>query len=429
MNAPLRSLLIALALFSTPAPTLRAADLAIVNARVFVSPDDPPLDRGTVVVRDGRIAAVGADVPVPVGATVIDGAGFTLTAGFWNSHVHLLPEGFTVATHPPADLERQLRDLFGRWGFTTVFDLASPLDNALALRQRVESGEIRGPRVLTAGNPFFPAGGTPIYVLETYRARGWNDEVSTPAEARARAVDQLARGADGVKVFTGAIVGPPQGVLPMRPDVASAAVAPALAAGKPAFAHPTDPRGIRLALDAGVTVLAHTTPTEGPWPDELVRELARRRVALVPTLMLLEVALKEDGVPVAIRDRMMADAQQQVRALAAAGGDILFGTDVGFIAEADTTLEYRLMAGAGLDHRAILRSLTTTPAARFGGAARSGRLVVGDRADLVLLGADPSRDIDAFADVRCTIRDGRVIYAAASTAAVSAPANCDGRVQ
>ena len=398
-------------------PTLGpAADLAITGARILTAPDEPALERGTVLVRDGRIVAVGAAeaVDVPRGIETLDASGLTLTAGFWNSHVHLLADAFVdAARRPAATLAIELQAMFTRWGFTTVFDISSQLADTAALRQRIDAGEVEGPRILTTGNPIFPANGTPIYVRELWKRRAWaNDEVETPELARAKVAAQLRRGADGVKVFTGAIVGPPQGVLPMPIAIARAAVEPALAAGKPAFAHPTTPLGIRIALDAGVTVLAHTTPTEGQWPAELVAELARRRVALVPTLTLLEVALAEDRVPRPVVERMMGDAQQQVRALAAAGGEILFGTDVGFIAQADTTRELQLMAGAGLDHRAILRALTTAPAARFGAGARAGRVALGAEADLVLLGADPARGVEAFADVRYTIRAGRIVYRA-----------------
>ena len=410
VTAIVRNLVVAVALVVAPA-LAPAADLAIVGARILTSPDAPPIDEGTVLVRDGRIAEVGTRVRVPRGTPTIDAKGLTLTAGFWNSHVHFLPEGFLdAADQPPATLARLLRDMFLRWGFTNVVDLASQLDDGLALRRRIESGEIDGPGILTCGNPFFPQGGTPIYVREAYQRHGWNDEVATALEARARATAQLQRGADCVKLFTGAIVGRPVGVLPMSADIAAAAVVAAVAAGKPAFAHPTDPRGIRIALDAGVTVLAHTTPTEGPWPKALAEELAAKKVALVPTLTLLQVALEQDGAPQPMIDRMMADAQQQVHATVAAGGDVLFGTDVGFIDEADTTREYRLLAGAGLDYRSILRSLTTAPATRFGGGERGGRIERGQPADLVLLGGDPTRDVDAFADVRYTIRGGRTIF-------------------
>jgi imidazolonepropionase-like amidohydrolase len=99
----------------------------------------------------------------------------------------------------------------------------------------------------------------------------------------------------------------------------------------------------------------------------------------------------------------------EVKDYAAAGGQILFGTDVGYTDAFDTTEEYRLMSAA-LDWRAILRALTTAPAERFGYAARKGRIAQGMDADLVLLDADPAQDPTAFARVRDTIRAGRVIW-------------------
>lgn len=403
------------------APAVRATPpkpLAFVGVRVLPSPQAAAIEDATVVVRDGRIAAVGPRraIRVPRGATRVDGRGATLVAGFWNSHVHLLHDDFIGARTTPADrLEHRLTETFTRRGFTTVFDIASRLDDGLAIRARIESGEVAGPRILTVGNPFYPANGTPIYVRDLYRRHGFaNDEVATPAAARERAAAQLARGANGVKLFTGAILGGPGAVMPMPPDVAAAAAAPARDAGLPVFAHPTDLRGLGIAIDAGATVLAHTTPGDGPWPDEVVKRVVERRVALIPTLTLFEVELVKDGVPQPLRERLLAAAQQQVRALAAAGGDVLFGTDVGYIDEADTTVEFRLLAAAGLDARAILRTLTTAPAARFERGRRSGTVERGAAADLVLLNGDPERDVTAFAAVRCTIRDGRIVFGGAT---------------
>ena len=94
---------------------------------------------------------------------------------------------------------------------------------------------------------------------------------------------------------------------------------------------------------------------------------------------------------------------------AAAGGQILFGTDVGYTDAFDTREEYRLMSAA-IDWRNILRSLTTAPAERFGYAARKGRVAQGMDADLVVLDADPAQDPTAFAKVRATIRGGRMIW-------------------
>ena len=410
----LRAVFSAIALYLACTWPAMAADLAIVDARVYAGPDTAPIERCTVLVRDGRIAAVGpsATVAVPAGATVIDGKGRFVTAGFWNSHVHFLALPLReAATRPVAELDAALNTMLTRWGFTTVFDVASPSGSARTLRNRIEAGEVTGPAILTVDAPFFPKDGTPVYVRALLKEIGAPSfEVANPDQARARARLQLAAGADGVKLFAGAIVGGGIGVLPMNIDIARAVVAEAHRAGRPAFAHPSDLAGLEVSLASGVDVLAHTTPSSGPWDAALVRRLRAADVALVPTLTLFEAELRREGAPDQVIARFIADAIQQVRAFAAAGGTVLFGTDAGYIDHFDTRLEFELMARAGMDWRQILTSLTTAPAGRFGQGERRGRIAPGMEADLVLLGTDPAVDVTGFSDVQATIRGGRVIY-------------------
>lgn len=407
-------LLLLLLLLSAPWRPAQAGELAIVGARIYTSPDAAPIDRGTVLLREGRIVAVGpADqVSLPRGVRQLDAAGSVLVAGFWNSHVHLLDLPLREATtRPAAELSQGLKATFTRWGFTTVFDIASIPGNARALRARVEAGEVAGPAILTTDGPFFPEGGTPIYVralLQQIKAP--NLEVRSPRQGEQRAEQQLAQGADGVKIFAGAIVA--GGVLPMDPAVAQAIVEAAHRAGKPAFAHPTDTRGLEVALQSGVDVLAHPTPTAGPWTPELANRLAARRLALTPTMSLFEYGVKLEGAPPELVQRFVDASQQQVAAFVKAGGELLFGTDVGYIDLTDTRREYELMAGAGLDWRQILASLTTTPARRFGQDDSKGRIAPGMAADLVVLFDDPAKNVVALADVRWTLRGGEVIYEA-----------------
>ena len=409
----LRRVLVAM-LLGAAASLAAAEDLAIVGARIYPAPDAAPIERGTVLVSDGRIAAVGpvADVAVPRDTKVIDAQGAVLTAGFWNSHVHLLPPPLRDAkTANAAELSAALHSMLTRWGFTSVFDIGSLPGTAIALRRRVESGEVAGPMILTTDALFFPERGTPIYVRELFNAlKVPSMEVTTSAQARARARQQLADGADGVKMMAGAIVGGATGVIPMDRGIAAALVDEAHQQRKPAFAHPTTLQGLDIAIGSGVDVLAHTTPTEGPWSPELVKRLTDHRIALTPTLSLIEVELKHDNAPPELAQRFVRDTQQQLGSFARAGGQVLFGTDVGYIELVDTQREYTLMAGAGLDWRQILASLTTSPAERFGHAARKGRIAVGLDADLVLLQRDPAQDVAAFADVKATLRNGRVIY-------------------
>jgi len=389
--------------------------LAIVGARIYPSPDVAPIDDGVVIVRDGQIVRVGprSKTAVPPAARLIDAHGAVLTAGFWNNHIHLMPPDLlNAATAKAAVLESALETMLTRWGFTTVFDIASSTDNALALRQRVTSGEIAGPMILTVGDPFFPEGGTPVYVREYLKAHGWrNEEVSTPKEAAARAAQQLERGTDGVKIFAGAIVGGKIGVLPMRIDIARAVVEEAHRRGKPAFAHPSNFAGINVAIAAGVDILAHTTSWDeaNGWPPELIARLRSHNMALIPTLTLFEVEAKKFGESPADLAQSIKAITAEVRDYSAAGGQILFGTDVGYTDAFDTTEEYRLLSAA-LDWHRILTSLTTAPAERFGYSRKKGRIAQGMDADLVLLEADPAEDPTAFARVRDTIRAGRVIW-------------------
>ncbi|MEL1264139.1 amidohydrolase family protein [Pseudoxanthomonas putridarboris] len=397
-----------------------AESWVVEGAHVLVSPEAVPLADGLVVVRDGRIVAVGTreEVEVPRDARRIDGRGRTLAAGFWNSHVHFLTSDLVKAgTAPAAEVEAGLGALLTRWGFTSVFDIAGPPGNALALRRRIEAGEVRGPRVLTVDAPFYPKDGTPIYVWDLmppdHDAR--SDEVATPEEARARAQAQLARGADGSKLFVGAIVGGEVGVLPMDAGIAGAVAGATHAHGKPVFAHPSTTQGVEIAWQAGVDILGHSTPGDGPWSGELASRLVARNMALIPTLKLFEVELRREDAPQEVIDRFLATGQQQLRAFREAGGQVLFGTDVGFIHDADTTREYELMAGAGMDWRAILAALTTAPAQRFGFQDRSGRIAPGMDADLVLLARDPADDVRAFAEVVWVMRGGEVLYSAGET--------------
>ena len=104
---------------------------------------------------------------------------------------------------------------------------------------------------------------------------------------------------------------------------------------------------------------------------------------------------------------------REVKSYSEAGGQILFGTDVGFLTDYDAMAqEVSLLAQSGLTFPQILASLTTAPAARFGSKTNSGQLSVGAEADLVVLKGDPAEDIKALTRVQSTIRAGKVIYQA-----------------
>ena len=93
-----------------------------------------------------------------------------------------------------------------------------------------------------------------------------------------------------------------------------------------------------------------------------------------------------------------------------AGGRIVFGTDLGFITDYDPSEEYLLMTRAGMNFRQILASLTVNPAQRFGFSHRTGRIIKGLDADMVILRGDPETDIRVLSNVRYTLHKGQIIY-------------------
>jgi imidazolonepropionase-like amidohydrolase len=142
--------------------------------------------------------------------------------------------------------------------------------------------------------------------------------------------------------------------------------------------------------------------------------MAKENVALIPTLKLWRWELERHAVPAPVIENYVADAVAQLAAYHAIGGEVLFGTDVGYLTDFDTSEEFELMAQAGLDYRAILNTLTVAPARRFlepGAApALAGVVEAGAHADLVILEGDPAADVRAFARPAITIRRGRVVY-------------------
>jgi len=397
----------------TATPTRPKMVTAFVGGRVQTAPETEAIADGAVLVEDGRITAVGprAQVQVPAGASVIDCTGATVMAAFWNSHVHFTGSEFEGATSAPADkLAAGMRAMLTSRGVAHVVDTGSWLENTQALRRRVESGEIPGPAILTAGAGFAPVGGSPYYILPARLP-----ELHDTAEAAQLVDAQLARGADIVKLFTGSWARP-DSIVVMPVEIVRAAAEAGHRRGKLVFAHPSNSAGARAAIEGGVDILAHTFPSEldrRPWDRALPAMMRERGMSLIPTLKLFPYELAKINLPASVIEIVLGNAMAQLRAFADLGGQVLFGTDVGYMTDFDPSDEYVYMQRAGLSYPRILAALTTAPATRFGASARAGQLAVGFDADIVLVEGDPGQDIRALGRVRATWRAGRAIYGAA----------------
>ena len=198
----------------------------------------------------------------------------------------------------------------------------------------------------------------------------------------------------------------------MPVDVVRAAVEVGHRRGKLVFAHPSNSPGARAAIEGGADVLAHTFPSSldgSPWDRALPAMMKERGMSLIPTLKLWPYELQRAGLSADIVERVLGNGVAQTRAFAELGGQLLFGTDVGYMTDHDPSEEFVYLQRAGLGPAQILAMLTTAPADRFG-RARTGRLAPGLAADVVVLDGDPALDVRAFAKVRTTMRDGRIIY-------------------
>ncbi|HEY2858336.1 MAG TPA: amidohydrolase family protein [Terracidiphilus sp.] len=377
-----------------------AQDLAITHATVYSSPKAPAQKDATVVIRHGVIAAVGEHVRVPLRIKTLTCEGCVVLAGFWNSHVHFMEPKWNDAAHLPAEtLTRQMSEMLTHSGFTTVVDTGSDTDNTIALRRRVESGDVAGPHILTAGIPLFPAHALPYYLAELPpELKAKMAQPETPAEAVAAVDKNRAAGTDIVKLFTGSIVKPEQ-ITPMQTPIARAAVEEAHGHGQLVFAHSSNLEGTRVAIAAGVDVLAHTPEATSGIDDALLRRMIAQHMTIIPTLKLFS----QDGDIAKIRGLDYRFHQL--------GGRLVYGTDTGFLPDYDQGEEFRQLRKAGFGFRDVLAMLTTAPAELFHRDQHEGKVTTGMRGDLTILSEDPaSGNPEAFTKVRYTIRGGSVIW-------------------
>ena len=383
---------------------MRNGYLVLSGGTVYVSPTEEPIRDGLVLIQGEKIAAVGGreGVRVPPDTPSLDCSKRTIVAGFWNSHVHFFERKWAdVAAIPAPELGRQLQEMLTRFGFTSVFDLGSRWENTRRLRDRIESGEVPGPRIRSTGEGLVPQGALPSDTVLSMMGsmKVGLPEITDAAQAATAARRLLGEGVDGIKLFASSPRGAslPEGAM-------HAAAKEAHQVGKPVFVHPNSGADVLAAVRAGVDIVAHTTPQSGPWDEALVGAMQERRVALTPTLTLWKYYARHDRL--SAQEKVIETELGQLRAWVAAQGAVLFGTDLGAV-EYDPSEEYSLMSMAGMSFPQILASLTTAPARRFGAAKQLGRIAAGFEADLVVLKSGAS-----LSGVEYTLRAGKIIYRA-----------------
>ena len=404
---------------------------AIRGARVFDGERD--LGTATVVVRDGLVEAVGAEVEVPEGLAVIDGAGSTLLPGLVDAHVHAW-----------GDAQRDA----ARFGVTTALDMHGMAARLPALREARESLADTGEADLWAAG----------YAITAPGGHGTQYGFPVPAvdadtDVEAFIDERIGEGVDFVKLIVedlGAYPGAP--TLPtLAPAQVTRVIAAAHAGDRLAVVHASTQEDARHAIEGGADGLVHVFADQPA--DAAFVEAARAAGAFViPTLSVVASfsglgegdALQADprlapmltagqkatlsaGVPGMDRPgNRLEVALQSVRDLHAAGVTILAGTDApnpGTAHGVSMHGELELLVRAGLEPAEALAAATALPAQRFGIEGR-GRIAPGMRADLLLVDGNPMEDITATRAIAGVWKNGYAVEgdpAAGATPARAAP--------
>ncbi|HWC14158.1 MAG TPA: amidohydrolase family protein [Actinomycetota bacterium] len=349
---------------------------AIVGATAVVGADLDRVADAAVVLEGETISAAGdaSDVEVADAAEVFDGRGLTLVPGFIDTHVHI---GF----YRPSDL------LAG--GVTTVRDLGSPEAEIFPLASRSRRDGFDGPRVLAAGPILTAPGGYPTRAA--WAPPGTGREVADATQARSAVVDLAAAGAVVVKVALNPPVGPTLDLATL-----TAIVDEAHEHGLTVTAHVHDLAELDKALRAGIDELAHMLLSNEPLPDGTIERMVDASVTVVPTLAIFS------GEP-------LATAVANLSAFLAAGGRVVYGTDLGNEGPRPgiDPLEVTAMARAGMSCLEIVRS-ATVDAARHLGLETTGAIEAGHDADVVLVEGDPLNVAADLTRVRAVWRRGRL---------------------
>ncbi|WP_423995856.1 amidohydrolase family protein [Halorubrum trapanicum] len=374
--------------------------------------------RADVAVVDGEIAAVGdpetvadavADVP-DEDLEPVDASDRVVAPGLIDAHVHVMMDGrpdvstavsdsdYTASYRAASNLEAAVSN-----GVTTVRDLGSRGTLALDAGEAVAAGEIDGPRVLACGRNVIMTGG---------HGNWFGREADGPAEVRKAAREQLKAGADVLKCMAtggvlteGAVTGAPE----LTPEELAAFTDAAAPTDTPTAAHAHGEKGIKNAVEAGISSVEHGTFMD----REAAEMMAERGTYWVPTASALR-GIVDNGVEAGIPEDAVAKAEDAAdrfddawdHALEA-GVSIAMGTDAGtpfnFFEEIPQELAY--MVDYGLSPERALEAATVN-AADLLGLDDVGRVEEGYQADLVVLDADPNEDVAAWQDPEAVFARG-----------------------
>jgi imidazolonepropionase-like amidohydrolase len=428
MRAPLLATGVVLTVTALFSPAASAQTSALLNARV-IDGRGQVVERAAIIVRDGKIVAVGpvASTTVPAGAQKIDLAGTTIIPGLVNAHGHLSTANGMRNNDPNGQSrENQLRQLkaYAQYGITTVFSLGDEPEAAFQLRNEQSSGPLDRSRLFLAG---------PVI------------NGATAAEARTMTDKVAAMKPDLLKVRIDDNLGSSKKI---PEDAWRAIIARSEELKLPMATHIFYLADAKAALMAGADVIAHSV-RDVPVDAAFAAELKKRNACYIPTLMREVSTFVYGSTPPWTRDPFflrgastaVADelsdpaaqakvqastaykqglrykdglevAKKNLKTLSDAGVRIAMGTDTGPAGRWQgffEHLELEMMVESGMTPMQTLVAATGAAADCYGKAGQFGTIQPGASADLLVLAANPLDDIRNTRQIKSIWIGGRAV--------------------
>jgi imidazolonepropionase-like amidohydrolase len=403
-----------------------SAQVVFVKAGRLVDPDSGTVQSDqNILIRDGKIEAVGRALSIPPDAKMVDLSGMTILPGLIDCHTHLADpqnaDPLTSLTKTSVEsafeaIPNAAKALLS--GFTTVRDVG--VYRALtdiAMRNAIARGDILGPRMYVAGAYITITGGAgamtgvaPDIQLPLDLRYGVSN---SPWEVRQRIRDLVSQGVDVIKVLsTGAVLthnsNPRSDEFTL--EELQAAVDEASHFGLKVAAHAHSPTGIKNAIRAGVASIEHATLID----DEGIA-LAKQRGTYLDMDIYDEECIQAKGLQNTIpKDFLEHDAKlgaiqrENFRKAVRAGVKMAFGTDAGVCPHGIGARQFAFMVNYGMTPMQAIQSATSGAADLLGHANEVGSIKPGKWADLIAVSGDPLSDIRVLENVKFVMKAGTI---------------------
>jgi len=423
--ATLAPIIIFIIAFVSPGIAQNSANnqvVAIKTGRMLDVKSGTYIERAIIVAQGERITAVGPQVVIPAGATVIDLSAYTVLPGLADCHTHLTFDPGTlgysslgISVGREALRGAKNAKLTVEAGFTTVRNVGAKGYTEIALRDAIDAGDVVGPRIIASGPSLGITGGhcddnllAPEY---HFYAEGVADGVPNVMQ---KTRENIKYGADVIKVCaTG-------GVLSMGDDPKAsqytleemkAIVAEAHRLGRKVAAHAHGGDGIKLAVEAGVDSIEHGTYID----EEAVRMMRQKGTYLVPTVYLTQWFLENYaglGLPAAMVNKaktIMPAMQTNLAKAFSLGVPVAFGTDSAVYPHGLNAHEFAMYVKFGMKPIDAIRTSTLNAAKLLGQEDRMGSIEVGKFADVIAVEGDPLKDVTVLERVVKVVKGGKVV--------------------